>query len=339
VIRWIADATQSARRAFSNAVSARRNTSRSSPRPRKRITQDQVEEWKRQVTSSTRFRDANSRDIDLSGSAWKGEDFTNCDLRNANLSRCDFNGAKLPDSLTKFEALEASAKLADNASKVFLAMLGAVAFTFLTLATAKDWQLITNNGNSKLPVIGVDVAIRDFCWAISIVLFALFIYFHIYLQRLWEALATLPAVFPDGRRLDERSNPWLVTDLMRRHLRWVQSQPVALSGMQYVLSMTLGYWVMSITVLALLWRLLFLHNWWITGSQILMLIFGTGLGFYFLGNRWKAFKASQKSLIDCLTLPLAECRPRYLWRPSRWTIGLGLLVGPPPGHPRRSPGR
>jgi hypothetical protein len=171
-------------------------------------------------------------------------------LWNADLSDSDLTGvtnllpeqlaatnlkrAKLPDSLTNFEALETAEKLADNASKVFLVMLGAVAFTFLTLATARDWQLITNNGSSKLPVIGVDVAIRDFCWAIPIILFALFIYFHIYLQRLWEALATLPAVFPDGRRLDERSNPWLITDLMRRHLRWVNSQPVALSGLQYV---------------------------------------------------------------------------------------------------------
>jgi Pentapeptide repeats (8 copies) len=112
--------------------------------------------------------------LDLSRFAWTGEDFTDCDLHGANLNGCNFTGAnferaelwnadlsgsdltgvtnllpkqlaatnlesaKLPDSLTKFEALEASAKLADNASKVFLTMLGAVAFTFLTLATTES---------------------------------------------------------------------------------------------------------------------------------------------------------------------------------------------------------
>ena len=198
--------------------------------------------------------------LDLSDFAWTEEDFTKCDLPGANLSSCDFNGArfegaelwntdlsdsdltaakkllpaqpaatdlkraKLPEALTKFEALEASAKLADNASKVFLTILGAVAFTFLTLATTTDVQLFANSSNTKLPVIGTDVAIQNFYWVIPIVLLALFIYFHIYLQRLWEALAALPAVFPDGRRLDEKSHPWLLTDLVRRHLPRLQKK-------------------------------------------------------------------------------------------------------------------
>ena len=41
-------------------------------------------------------------------------------------------------------------------------MLGAVAFTFLTLATTTDAQLITNSSNTKLPVIGTDVAVQNF---------------------------------------------------------------------------------------------------------------------------------------------------------------------------------
>ena len=206
--RWINDAMQS----------ARRNRNRPVPPTRERITQNQVTEWKQQVTPATRFRDRDARDLDLSRFAWTGEDFTNCDLRGANLSGCNFTGAnferaelwnadlsgsdltgvttllpeqlaatnlkraKLPDPLSKFEPLEASTKLADNASKVFLTMLSAVAFTFLTLATTKDWQLITNSGNNKLPVIGSDIAIRDFYWAIPVVLLALFIYFHLYLH-------------------------------------------------------------------------------------------------------------------------------------------------------------
>ena len=173
--------------------------------PTTRLTQDQVDERKtqRQEDSGTTqafalLCGADARGLDLSGVAWAREDFTNCDLRDANLSWCSFNSAKfegadlwnaglsgsdltgvtslipeqlaatnlkrakLPDSLTKFEALAASAELADNASKVFLTMLGAVAFTFLTLATTTDAQSITNSSNTKLPVIGTDVAVQNF---------------------------------------------------------------------------------------------------------------------------------------------------------------------------------
>ena len=68
---------------------------------------------------------------------------------------------------------------------------------------------------------------------------ALFIYFHIYLQRLWEVLATLPAIFPDGRRLDERSHPWLLGDLVRRYLPRLRRQRLALSRLQSGVSILL----------------------------------------------------------------------------------------------------
>jgi uncharacterized protein YjbI with pentapeptide repeats len=292
---------------------------------------NQLKQQRRKISDGSQaialLRDADASGLDLSDFAWTEEDFTKCDLRGANLSSCGFNGArfegaelwntdlsdsdltaakkllpaqlaatdlkraKLPEALTKFEALEASAKLADNASKVFLTILGAVAFIFLTLATTTDVQLFANSTNTKLPVIGTDVAIRNFYWAIPIVLLALFIYFHIYLQRLWEALAALPAVFPDGRRLDEKSHPWLLTDLVRRHLPRLQKKAVALSRLQSVVSMILGYWIVPVTLAFISWRLLPLHNRWVIGYyQAAMLAFAVGLALCFLRNRRETFK-------------------------------------------------
>jgi uncharacterized protein YjbI with pentapeptide repeats len=292
---------------------------------------DQLKQQRRKISDGSQaialLRDADASDLDLSRFAWIDEDFTNCDLRGANLSGCNFTGAnfeqaelwnadlsdsdltgvttllpkqlaatnlkraKLPDPLSKFEPLEASAKLADNASKVFLTMLSAVAFTFLTLATTKDWQLITNSGNNKLPVIGSDIAIRDFYWAIPVVLLALFIYFHLYLQRLWEALATLPAMFPDGRRLDERSHPWLLTDIVRRSFPRSSVKPPALSRLQSVISVGLGYFVVPITLAFIWWRLLPLRDGRIIGFQLAMLAVGVGFAFCFLGNLRKTLQA------------------------------------------------
>src|SRR5262249_11541433 len=135
------------------------------------------------------FQNANVCGLDLSGHSWDGEDFTGCDLRGTNLSNCTFNGsdfrdadlwgsdlrnsdligaknllpaqlaaadlsrAKLPAELS-FLALDAVKDLSDNSSKVFLIILGAVFYTFLTIATTKDSQLIVNTNLTKLPVIG-----------------------------------------------------------------------------------------------------------------------------------------------------------------------------------------
>jgi uncharacterized protein YjbI with pentapeptide repeats len=291
---------------------------------------DELKQQRRKVSGGSQafalLRDSDAGGLDLSGFAWTDEDFTKSDLRGANLSSCNFAGAKfestelwnadlsdsdltgatrllpaqlaatdlkrakLPDALTKFEALETSTKLADNASKVFLTMLATVAFTFLTLAITTDAQLITNNSNTKLPVIGADMPILGFFWAIPIILLALFIYFHIYLQRLWEALATLPAVFPNGQRLDERSHPWLLTDLARRHLPRLQTESLALSWLQSGVSMALGYWAVPFTLAAIWKRLLPLHDWWIIGFHLAMLAIGIGFGFCALANRRKTFK-------------------------------------------------
>jgi uncharacterized protein YjbI with pentapeptide repeats len=74
--------------------------------PRERLTHEQVEEWKQQRAASlvlTRFRNADARQLNLRGFAWRWEGFRNSDLRGANLSRCDltkanFEGADLRDA-------------------------------------------------------------------------------------------------------------------------------------------------------------------------------------------------------------------------------------------------
>ena len=103
-------------------------------------------------------------------------------------------------------------------------------------------------------------------------------------------MATLPAVFPDGRQLNEKSHPWLLGDLIRRYLPRLSTQPLALFRLQAFVSRALGFWVVPITLLAIWWTLLFLHNWWITGSHSIMLAFGAGFGSCFWANRRKTLK-------------------------------------------------
>jgi hypothetical protein len=46
-----------------------------------------------------------------------------------------------------------------------------------------------------------------------LILLGVYFYLHLYLQRLWRDLSTLPAVFPDGEALDEKAYPWLLNGL------------------------------------------------------------------------------------------------------------------------------
>jgi hypothetical protein len=137
------------------------------------------------------------------------------DLREANLKKAVFvrctqpagaelAGAKLPGTILKFEGLAIVEQISRNARTIMFSMLLACVYTCLTIATTTDPLLLTNSISSPLPIIRTEIPIAGFFWVAPLILLSFYLYFHIYLQRLWETLADLPAVFPDGSRLDKR---------------------------------------------------------------------------------------------------------------------------------------
>ena len=77
------------------------------------------------------------------------------------------------------------------------------AYTLLTAVTTTDAALLTNAATTPLPIIGARVPVVGFYLLTTILLLGFYAYLHLYLQRLWEGLAALPAVFPDNRTLDQ----------------------------------------------------------------------------------------------------------------------------------------
>jgi uncharacterized protein YjbI with pentapeptide repeats len=253
------------------------------------------------------FVDADAQGADLSNTTWTGEDFSNCDLSGANLSSCQFRNAnfnnanlwnadlkdsdlseainllpaqlsgtdltraKLPQELETFEPLTSVERLSQSAANVFLTILAVVAYTFLTIATTKDSELVTNSASSKLPVIGVDIPIVPFFVVTPLLLTALFAYFHIYLVRLWEAIAQLPAIFPNGRRLDEKTYPWLLNDMVREYVPRLHQPAPPLSLTQAILCIFAGYWLVPITLACICLYLFRVQNWPIIIFHLLLL--------------------------------------------------------------------
>jgi hypothetical protein len=156
------------------------------------------------------------RPEDLPGKDLRGKDLTRIKgLLPEHLGGTELTGARLPDDIAKFPALEQVNAISAETRKVFIALLAACVYSWLVIGTTRDVQLILNTATSPLPIINTPIPIAGFYVVAAAILAAVYCYLHFYLLRLWRTLATLPAVFPDGVALDDKSDPWLLTNLVR----------------------------------------------------------------------------------------------------------------------------
>ena len=225
------------------------------------------------------FSDAWLDDADFTGTDLFEAKFRNAKLRGADLSNtngfprteqfagADLTGAKLPERLkTLYDKLENVKGISESARKVFLALLAACLYCWLTIATTTDVNLITNRASSPLPIIQTQIPIVGFYVVAPLLILCVYFYFHFYLQKLWEELGSLPAVFPDGRPLHTKVDPWLLNDLVRAHLSKLKADRPFLSYFQLWISVFLAWWIVPFTMLAFFQRYLYRHD--ATGSAL-----------------------------------------------------------------------
>ena len=200
------------------------------------------------------------------GACWWGAVLREADLSEAQgltahqLAGADLTLARLPEDLTKFPLLDHIRSLSENTAKVFLTLLAACAFVLTATSSTPDSQLLLNTPGTKLPLVGVEVPILDFLVAAPLLLLGLHLYLQLYLQRLWERLAELPAVFPDDRRREQATYPWLVNDFCRSASLPARQQstrdpgPPAALRMQNLLIGFLLYWLVPLSLLFVWWH-------------------------------------------------------------------------------------
>jgi uncharacterized protein YjbI with pentapeptide repeats len=251
------------------------------------------------------------------------------DLGNAKgilaeqLAGANVSGATLTKGLHEFaEPLKHVEEASKNARKMFLGMLAACVYSILTIATTTDAGLLTNSASSPLPILGTAIPIVGFYWAAPVLLFGLYVYFHLYLHRLWEGLAGLPAVFPDGRPLDKKAYPWLLTGLVRAHFKLLKVDRPPFSRLQEVLSLLLGWWAVPLTLYAFWARYIPRHEWIGTVLHLALLALSTGLGFVFY-----RFAAATLRGDDPAPKPVvAACREVVAYRYGLIVAGLVILL-------------
>jgi uncharacterized protein YjbI with pentapeptide repeats len=208
------------------------------------------------------LRGASLMQANLQGANLLGAEFYEADLQGATLERAtgllvsklagtNLFGASLPEVISEFGGLAFVVRTSKSALRLFAAMLLLSASTVLMIATTTDAQLLKNSASLPLPYIGDAIPTLGFYLFLPVLLFGFSLYFHFYLQRLWDALAQLPAILPDGRTLD-RTGPWLPMALARDHFKWLRKNRSALAFLETRVAMLLVYWTVPAT-LVLFW--------------------------------------------------------------------------------------
>ena len=236
-----------------------------------------------------------------------------------------------PDDIGKFEALGQVAATSSEARKVFIGLLAACVYSWLVIGTTKDVALILNTSSSPLPIINAPIPITGFYVVGATLLAAIYCYFHFYLQPMWRALATLPAVFRDGVTQDDKTDPWVLTNLVRTEFAQLRATAPPLTRLENRLSIVMAWWLVPVTLVALWARYLPAHD--IGGLTWLAFLIGatTFFGRYIRARPREAARrgaarrecATRRSAPDAVEPCAARAVPGPLW-PDRHLVPAAL---------------
>lgn len=251
--------------------------------------------------SGARMRDANLTDADL-----RGADFYEAkDLKAAQFAGTDLTDAKnLPPEISDFSGLETVKVVSVTARHIFLLTLFVSGYSLLITMSTSQADLLLGSGTTKMPILGTSIPSVLAYIATPVLLACLYCYLHISLAKMWEELSLLPAVFPDGRRLDAKAHPWLLLSLTTKYLPRLRRGRPTLWWLQLGASFLLAWCAVPFTLLAFCARYLVARDWVLTGFHIgLLVVVGVAGAQFFLSA-----KATLRSHVRLGTAPSARQR-------------------------------
>ena len=215
------------------------------------------------------------------------------------LAGANLRDATLPPQILEFPALADFARASRTAVWFFSATMSVSLLSWLMIWKTKDVQLISDS--SIFPFLHSQAASTAFPTAeiyliAPALLLAVYLTFQYHLQRLWDAVLELPAIFPDGHSLDEH-RPWIVTGLLRVHFRWMNQDAPSTRFIEKAISILLAYWLVPLTLLCYWGRYLTRQD--MHGSLLHVLLFAaaTGVAVYSttrVGRPEESFGAEKK---------------------------------------------
>lgn len=145
-------------------------------------------------------------------------------LKGTQLGGCNVAFVTWPPGFD-IPGLELAKESARNYGVQLVSLLMACLYSWLTIGSAERLDLITNASATFFPFLEVSLPLVGFYFVAPLILFALYLSFYLHLEILWERLASLPAVFPDGLNLAQKVDPPLVDVLIERQMLHIHSDP------------------------------------------------------------------------------------------------------------------
>jgi uncharacterized protein YjbI with pentapeptide repeats len=240
-------------------------------------------------------------------------------LVNGQFAGANLFGTVLPAEISPTEGLKQVREVAWRAGWFLFSMLAMDALAWLRIFTTRDSPLLKNS--SALPFFGLqaDLPFIPFYLFGPVIIFCVYVCFHLYLQRLWDGAAQLPAIFPDGRKLDS-CLPWFARWSAREHFRWLRSTRSPLAFLEAGIAMFLLYWVSPVTMILFWARYLTLQDLRGTAAHVLLISGAIAAAMSFPRMVGKAFGAE-------LVLPMNERgRSHRMGRRARVIVPLAAGV-------------
>jgi uncharacterized protein YjbI with pentapeptide repeats len=242
-------------------------------------------------------------------------------LLNRQLAGANLFGAVLPTDTSPSEGLRFVKVVASKAGWFLVATLAINALAWIRIFTTRDAQLLRNA--PALPFFGLqaDVPFVPFYLFGPVIILSLYVSFHLYLQRLWDGAAQLPAIFPDGRGLDS-CLPWFARWAARMHCKWLKSTRSPLAFLEAGIAMLLLYWVTPATIVLFWGRYLTLEDMRGTSALVLLVVGAVTAALGFPRMVGKAFGADWPRPAKAAKSP----RWRTMMSRSAVPIGVGVIL-------------
>ncbi|MDE2125731.1 MAG: pentapeptide repeat-containing protein [Armatimonadetes bacterium] len=232
--------------------------------------------------SGAEFHEAVLRDTRLQRSTlWSANMSKSTDLTTVQLSGADLRSATLPANL-HFDAIFTTRASVKSAVISLVVYLTCAAWVLLALTAMRDATLFVPQYGATMPLTGVEVSGSTLLVLGPLLVGISWIYLAVAMQRLWERLALLPAVFTDGLPVDITVGGGALTAIVRAWSPTLRSSQPAVFKLQVALVVLLVWGAAPVTAAAFWLRGLRAHNWIVSGLHVALvsLFSGVAVAFY-----------------------------------------------------------
>jgi len=219
------------------------------------------------------LNETNLKHARLDNVSFEGADLTRARfLKAGQLRGCDLSHARLPPGI-EFHGLDQANQSASRLAVQFVSMLSLCLYSWLTIGSTKDVDLLTNARAVSFPFLNLSLPILAFYLLVPIVLPAFSTAFYIHLSKYWDNVASLPAFFPDGSEVTARTTPMLLDRFVELNMVRLRPWHDTVMNRMYVSFMAAGlYGIVPVTLFAFWVRYLSRHDAVGTSLQLVVLL-------------------------------------------------------------------